>query len=517
MAGSFTDLGIRDELVEAAETLGFREPTPLQRAAIPVLRRGGNAVLSASSGAGVRAAYGLPLLDRLASEDARQDGAGPAALVVVATDHLMSRTAAALARLARGLPVRVRALGTDWGPVDEADVLVATASALLDAVNTSRIKLESLRVLVLDGATALFDLGGGEALETVAGIIPKDAQRVLTTAEENGIVRDFVERHVRRPLHIPARNAEEPAAAVPTSSTMSYIVVGEARKSSALSRWISAQDASELTIVCRSDERATYVRDELEMRGLAGEGAATVVGPDGELTGRIVSYDVPFDGDELRRRHESGGIVLVEPGELPHLRRIAAEAALALRAQNVLGPSARDDVETFREMLRQAIREEDLSAQLLLLEPVLEEFSGAEVAAAASALLRRRSGSEPARAPAAPSPQGAATAAATKKGAPAGPAPQQAFVRLFISVGKRDDVRPGDLVGAITGEANVPGDQVGKIEIRDTFSIVEVATGVADRVIRSLNGSTLKSRSIRADYDRRGSEVRPVRRGPRGG
>jgi len=80
-----------------------------------------------------------------------------------------------------------------------------------------------------------------------------------------------------------------------------------------------------------------------------------------------------------------------------------------------------------------------------------------------------------------------------------------------VSVGSRDGVGPGDLVGAITGEANVQGGNIGRIEIRDTFSIVEVAGDVAERVIQALNGITLRGRSLRVDYDRRPS---PAARGP---
>jgi ATP-dependent RNA helicase DeaD len=79
------------------------------------------------------------------------------------------------------------------------------------------------------------------------------------------------------------------------------------------------------------------------------------------------------------------------------------------------------------------------------------------------------------------------------------------FVRLFISLGTRDGIRPADLVGAITGEAGIKGEQVGKIDIRDTFSVVEISAAMADKVIRALNGVTLRGRSVRVDYDRKSS------------
>jgi len=141
---------------------------------------------------------------------------------------------------------------------------------------------------------------------------------------------------------------------------------------------------------------------------------------------------------------------------------------------------------------------------------LFQEYSPAEVAAAASALLRRRT-QAPSAAPV------ARTAAA-----PAAPLPAPSYVRLFVGVGSRDGIVPSDLVGAITGEAQVKGAQIGRIEIRDTFSIVEVESEIATRVIQALNGITLKGRSVRVDFDRRGGTAtgrggveRPRRRIPR--
>jgi ATP-dependent RNA helicase DeaD len=99
-----------------------------------------------------------------------------------------------------------------------------------------------------------------------------------------------------------------------------------------------------------------------------------------------------------------------------------------------------------------------------------------------------------------PSSQPSDAEAETPK-APAG-APPTTYARLFVSVGKRDGARPGDLVGAIAGESGIPGGKIGRIEIRDTFSIVEVEADVAERVVRAVNGTTIKGRAARVDYDR---------------
>ncbi|MFW5905053.1 MAG: DbpA RNA binding domain-containing protein, partial [bacterium] len=200
------------------------------------------------------------------------------------------------------------------------------------------------------------------------------------------------------------------------------------------------------------------------------------------------------------------GLILAHPRELPHLRRLAREAGYELKEAGPRGGRI-DEVGQFQERVRQALEEEDIAAYTTLLEPLLERWSGAEVAAALAALLRRRPVRE--RAPAAAPSR---TPQADARGRP------PAWSRLFLSVGSRDGVGPGDILGAITGEANLQGDQVGRIDIRDTFSRVEVEASAAGNVIQALNGITIRGRSVRADYDRgdqRGGGRKDKRKGPR--
>ncbi|HEX7049685.1 MAG TPA: DEAD/DEAH box helicase [Longimicrobiales bacterium] len=494
MDGRFDELGLRAELVTAAETAGYDAPTALQRAAIPVLRRGGNAVLHASAGAGLVAAYGLALLDRLA-DGAPEADARPRALVLVPTPESASRTGASLARLAGAVAVQVAAAAPGWPrTAGTADIVVATPATALADVHAARLKLAGVQTLVLDGLAALFEFGAQEAIETLTTSIPRESQRVVATAEATADVESYIERHVRRALRIPAGRAEGPAE---PERTIEYAVAPESAKLDTLAILLADREPTAETVVCcRNAERAAAVADALALRGFpAGTpGAGTPItvtppAPAGGDAAPVISYDVPFDAETLAARHAGGGgIVLVSPRELPHLRTIAGRAGIGLvaRTPERIPTPARDEIAAFRTRLRRALVEEDIGAQILVLEPLLGEFSAAEVAAAASALLRRR----------APAPEPPA--------APAGIAPPPPpFVRLFVGIGHRDGVRPGDLVGAITGEANVPGSDVGRIEIRDNFSIVEVASASAGRIIEALNGVTLKGRSLRVDYDRR--------------
>jgi ATP-dependent RNA helicase DeaD len=162
------------------------------------------------------------------------------------------------------------------------------------------------------------------------------------------------------------------------------------------------------------------------------------------------------------------------------------------------------ELDRLRDTLERALKEEELAPHYLALEPLFETHSPGEVAAAAMALLQKRQGTG--RQGTQEAPPG------SEAGSVTGPAPKT-WVRLFVGVGEKEEIGPGDLLGAIAGEAGVEGSQVGKIEIRETFSLVEVNAGVAERVIKGLNGTTIRGRSVRCDYDRGG----PAGRGGTGG
>jgi ATP-dependent RNA helicase DeaD len=144
-----------------------------------------------------------------------------------------------------------------------------------------------------------------------------------------------------------------------------------------------------------------------------------------------------------------------------------------------------------RASLVRALELGDLDRELFLVGPLLDRFDPAEVAAAA---LRLAAEAAPLAAPA-PAPEG------------------PVWAKLYVSVGKRDSVRPADLVGAITGEAGVPASHIGRIECREQFSLVEIRAEDATRAVRELTGATVRGRRLTVRIDRGpGPGPRPVRR-----
>jgi ATP-dependent RNA helicase DeaD len=520
---TFEELGLAPELVEALAAEGLESPTALQREAVPVIRRGNSLVAASGPGAGTLVAYGAALLDRLGV-----DGATPGAIVLTPTASGADRLAQSLARLARSTGHRVAALGGAWALPGRADILFATVDDLLLAVRESEVKLDAVEAFILDGGATIQQISGLDTVRTILEFLPSEGQRVLFSLPLTPELDDFARAHFRKAVQLAGSDT---ASGAPERGSVHFRITGEEKGDEILDvvAPLLEDEIHHVLIFFRTEDQAADVGDYLALHGFA---AGSPGDPDtpvwlgiDEMEARAVlqaaadleriatvSFDVPADVDSLDRRHGggAGGTVLVLARELPHLKSLVGEAGYRLTpASTPPPPRVAAELAAFRGRVEIALDEEDLAPHLLLLEPLFRTHAPAEVAAALTALLRR---GEKVAAGA-----GERDAASMPVQPRASRAP--AWVHLFLTLGSKDGISPGDLVGAITGEADIAGNRIGKIEIKDTFSRVEVEEAVAAQVIKALNGVTVKGRSVRVDYDRkeaRGAEGREgTRPGPR--
>ena len=529
---SFDQLGLGPELLEALTAEGIEVPSGLQADAIPVLVRGNPAVLRAGPGAGATVAYGTALLARLEA-----GGGRPAAVVLTSTAESAVAIARSLARLGLATGHRCAALAPGWALPGHADLLVATPEDLSAAVRAAEVKLDGLEALVLDGAGFLLEGDGPARIELILEAAESDGWQGIVVADPlTPAVREWVDANLRRAVFLPSEAAGDDAAEAPVERGDILLHVVERpdvlRDPVGLVDRLLDEEIHHVLLFCRSEDRAADAGDLLTLHGfvagMPGDPETPVwlgldalsdrkrVDEAGIAPERVatVSLDLPLDTDTLDRRHggrRGQAVCVAEPRELPHLRRLAREAGYRLRPLPSPASPGHDAVTTFRAGVREALETRDLAAYTTLLEPLLEEWSGVEVAAALAALLRDRGFRPASTATDASPPAGEGTLAQSPSVRPRPPA----FTRLFLSVGSRDGVGPGDLLGAITGEAGVQGEQVGRIDIRDTFARVEVADTVAGKVIQALNGTSIRGRSVRVDFDRGAGGARE--RGPGGG
>jgi len=172
-------------------------------------------------------------------------------------------------------------------------------------------------------------------------------------------------------------------------------------------------------------------------------------------------------------------VVFVDAAQLPYLRSIATLTPFVLPGA---ADRARDRAEELRERVARVLLSGGVDAELALLDPLFERFDPAEVAGALLA-LQRETGSG-------------------KRETIASGVGDTARVKVFVGVGKKDRASAKDLVGALIREAGVPKDDIGRIDVRDSFSLVEVAAGAADRAVRGLTGTTIRGRRVIARLER---------------
>ena len=269
----FAELGLRAELVAVLGTLGYEEPTPIQRAAIAPLVAGRDLLGQAATGTGKTAAFALPLLQRLPAERDRD----PRALVLVPTRELAVQVSEAVHRYGRDLGARVvpiyggQPIGRQLGALERGvDVVVATPGRALDHLGRGTLRLEQLDTVVLDEADEMLDMGFTEDIEAILDAAPTGRQTVLFSATMPPRIERLARGHLTDPVRIEIER--EPAA--PGESPrirQAAFVVPRAHKAAALGRVLDVEAPAAALVFCRSRDEVDRLTETLNGRGYRAE------------------------------------------------------------------------------------------------------------------------------------------------------------------------------------------------------------------------------------------------------
>src|SRR4051812_12084719 len=268
--GGFAALGLDPRLVTTLTALGYEEPTPNQREAIPPLLQGRDLIGQAATGTGKTAAFTLPLLQLLA---ARPDRAKPSALVLVPTRELCMQVAEAVHRYARGLgPTVLPVYGGQSFDLQlrslrrGVDVIVATPGRALDHVRRGTLSLAGIRVVVLDEADEMLDMGFAEDIEAILSGTPKERQTMLFSATMPPRIEAIARQHLTNPVEIRvAREKVQPGEA-PKDRQVAYIVP-RSYKLAALARVLDVESPAAALVFCRTRNEVDELAETLSARG----------------------------------------------------------------------------------------------------------------------------------------------------------------------------------------------------------------------------------------------------------
>jgi ATP-dependent RNA helicase DeaD len=417
--------------------------------------------------------------------DAEAAAAIAASTVRLATSRKLVPLAATSARRAARL-LRAR----------PAQIVAGTPEELLSLVQGATLKLEHLRAIVLAWVDEIAGAGGDSSLETLLADAPKETARIVVASAITPTVETLVERYARR-----ARRVGVAAASTDAPIAVGYVTVTDATRLNALRRILDELDPPTALVYVRSDESEREVRDALRALGYGDDVVRVSRAGGAEAIDLVVVFDLPATREELREAvgAQPGRVIaMVLPRQLVSLTTLTGGGALTPVTLSEAGSRARHRETAVRAELSAILSSGNFARELLALEPLLDEYDGIEIAAATLQLLERARATNRSAAESHTAPRAAAAASAV------------ATVRLFVNVGGMDNVRPGDLVGAIVNETGVPRETIGRVEIRDTHSLVEVSASQADDIAAKLTGTAIRGRRVQARVDQDRS-LRPRR------
>jgi len=541
----FPSLGLSDTLIATLTALGYEEPTPVQREAIPLMLARRDLLAQAATGTGKTAAFALPIIQLIGGDSAggakSKGRAAPTvrAMVLVPTRELAMQVSEAIHKYARGTGLCVVPLYGGSSMQQQirslergADIVVATPGRALDHLRRKTMNLDTVQVLVLDEADEMLDMGFADDIETILDETPDTRQTALFSATMPVRILKIAERHLRKPSRLAIAREKTAAGKVPRVRQVAYIV-RRSQKPAALDRILEMEQPASAIVFCRTRLEVDTLTETLNAHGYRAEalhggmeqrqrdavmnrvrsGKADLLiatdvaarGLDIEQITHIVNYDVPAAPESYVHRIGRTGragrggtaITLAEPREHRLLRSIEQLTKQKIDVATV--PTAADLKARRLEITRASIREclvaGDFDDVRVVVESLANEFDLFDVAAAAIKMLEARANAD-------------AELEAEAEQVPERPTRGSRLsspVRLFVGAGRKAGIAPGDLVGAITGEAGVTSRNIGAIEIADNFSIVEVSEDVAADVINAMKGASLRGKKVTVRRDHAGA------------
>lgn len=539
---NFSDLALAPPLLKVLDEIGYESPSPIQAASIPHLLNGEDLIGQAQTGTGKTAAFALPLLNQI-NVKLRQ----PQLLVLAPTRELAIQVSEAFQVYARHLtgfhvlPIYGgQSMGTQLRQLSRGvHVVVGTPGRVMDHLRRGTLKLDKLNALVLDEADEMLKMGFIDDVEWILEQTPETRQIALFSATMPKEIRRIAKKYLNNPTEI---KIQSKTSTVETIEQCYWQVTG-LHKLDALTRILEVEEMDAMIIFVRTKNATVELAEKLEARGYSSSAingdmnqalrektidrlkkksldilVATDVaarGLDVPRISHVINYDIPYDTETYVHRIGRTGragrlgkaILFVSPREKRMLSQIERATKQAIKPLKM--PTREDIVdkriESFKEQITKTIESEELAFFEGLVESFQNEhnISLSEIAAALALMAQKskplhvkevkvkqeRHSDRGDRQP------------ASRRRQTGSVAVEAGMVRYKIEVGRKHDVKPGNIVGAIANEASMDAKHIGHIKIHDNFSTVDLPEEMPKETLTHLRNTWVCGNKLNISVD----------------
>lgn len=527
----FKELNLSEEMQKAVDEIGFEEVTPIQAQSIPYIFEGRDIIGQAQTGTGKTCAFGIPAVDMLDSETE-----GIQVLVLCPTRELAIQSTEELKSISK-YKSGIRILPIYGGqPIDRQiralknrpQIIIGTPGRVMDHMRRHTLKFANLRMIILDEADEMLNMGFREDIDTILREVPEVRQTILFSATMPKEILDLTKRYQKDPLHV---KISHKALTVP-SIEQYYLTVSSASKPEILSRIIDTKDITLALVFCNTKKRVEELTTELQSRGYAAEALhgdlrqeqrdkvmakfrngqidiliATDVaarGIDVDDIEAVFNYDLPSDDEYYVHRIGRTGragkagiaysfVVGREINKLKDIQRFTKAVITPMKPPSIMDVEE-NKMNRVMATIKKSYAEGKLTRYSDYIERTIEEMnsdndeenyvSPLDFAAAMLKMLSEPNNAEASKAADESEVQDEDTGA------------EEGYVRLFINVGSKDRIQPGNIVQSIASTSGLPGKLIGAIDIFDSYTFVEVPREYAHKVLDSMKDYTMKGRKV---------------------
>ncbi|GFI24398.1 DEAD-box ATP-dependent RNA helicase CshA [Lachnospiraceae bacterium] len=518
----FNELNISPEIFRGVKDMGFEEASPIQSKAIPIAMAGADIIGQAQTGTGKTAAFGIPVLEKVKKEIKH-----PQTLILCPTRELAVQAAEEIRKLAKymhGVKVLPIYGGQDITKQIRAlkgtQIIIGTPGRVMDHLRRKTIRCDYVDTIVLDEADEMLNMGFREDIETVLTYIPnKDRQTILFSATMPQAILDITKNYQKPDAKMIKVVKKE--LTVPVIEQY-YLDVKRKDKVEVLCRLLDYYEPKLSLVFCNTKKMVDDLTEILKGRGYFAEGLhgdmsqaqrdrvmksfrdgktdiliATDVaarGIDVDDVEAVFNYDIPQDDEyyvhRIGRTGRAGrtgrSFTFVKGKEVYKLKDIMRYCKTKIYAMPV--PSLNDvnqiKIEKVMDKIGNVIEEEDLTSMINTIQKQINEsdYTAMDIAAAFLKMYmgQPNDNNDP-----------NAEYAFDNTGAE-----EEGMARLFINIGKAQKVKAKDILGAIAGEANIPGKLVGAIDLYDKYTFVEVPKENAAEVLAAMKNVKIKGKMI---------------------